>query len=89
MKEVTGSSSVLGFGDVPYTNGIPPSMCADISTLTRDTGFVPEVSFREGIQKIVNITYRGGGYKVALLKVSTVFIFSALPFGEDDNKNAA
>ena len=61
MKEVIGSSSVLGFGDVPY-NGVPPSMCADISSLTRDTGFVPEVSFREGIDRIIRITYGGGGY---------------------------
>ena len=89
MKEAAESSSVLGFGDVPYTDGIPPSMCADISDLTRDTGFVPEVSFMEGIQKIINITYRGGGYEVRLLKVSTAFILSALPFEGEENKNAA
>lgn len=61
MKELTGSKSELGFGEIPYENGIPNGMCADITSLTQDTGFVPSVSFREGIKNIVNFTYRGGG----------------------------
>ena len=52
MKQITGSNSELGFGEVPYINNIPPSMCADISKLTRDTGFKPEISFHDGIQAI-------------------------------------
>ena len=54
MKEALGSTSELGFGEVPYDNGVPPSMCADIETLTNDTGWRPEVSFRDGILKGVS-----------------------------------
>jgi nucleoside-diphosphate-sugar epimerase len=28
-------------------------LCADISNLTRDTGFVPEVDFEQGIENTV------------------------------------
>lgn len=45
---------VQGIGDIPYpASGKIRNLCADISNLTEDTGFVPQVSFREGISRTI------------------------------------
>ena len=45
---------VEGIGDIPYPeSGKIRNLCADISNLTEDTGFVPRVSFEEGIRRTV------------------------------------
>jgi UDP-glucose 4-epimerase len=44
----------IGFGDLAYQPGQIMHLCADISTLTRDTGFVPEVSFQDGIKRTID-----------------------------------
>lgn len=54
IKELLGSKSELGFGEIPYDNGVPPSMCANIESLTRDTGFTPKIKFEEGIRKMIS-----------------------------------
>ena len=41
-------------GAVPYGEKQVMYLCADISMLTRDTGFVPEISFEQGIEQTVN-----------------------------------
>lgn len=41
----------LGIGEKPYADKQLMYLCADISRLTQDTGFVPQVSFEEGIRK--------------------------------------
>jgi len=41
----------IGFGEVPYYDKQVMYLCADIEELTNDTGFVPEISFEEGIKK--------------------------------------
>lgn len=43
----------LGFGDVEYGDKQVMYLCADIERLTKDTGFVPEVTFDEGIKKTI------------------------------------
>ena len=43
----------IGFGEVDYYPGQVMYLCADISELTEDTGFVPEYSFEEGIKETV------------------------------------
>ncbi|MBE5953124.1 MAG: NAD(P)-dependent oxidoreductase [Lachnospiraceae bacterium] len=43
----------LGFGDVEYGPKQVMYLCADIERLTKDTGFVPEVTFDEGIKKTI------------------------------------
>jgi len=43
----------LGFGDVEYSPKQVMYLCADIERLTKDTGFVPEVTFEEGIKKTI------------------------------------
>lgn len=44
----------LKFGAVPYGEKQVMHLSADIDELTADTGFKPEVSFEEGIQKTIN-----------------------------------
>lgn len=43
----------LGFGEVPYSDKQVMHLCADISALRADTGFEPEVEFREGIRSTI------------------------------------
>ncbi len=49
----TGKEAVAGIGELPYREGQVMYLCADISELTRDTGFVPKITFDEGISKTV------------------------------------
>ena len=51
MAEACGVP-VTGIGDIPYPeNGKIRNLCADITNLTADTGFVPQVSFEDGIRR--------------------------------------
>lgn len=50
----TKASCGLGFGEKPYYPHQPMYLVADISELTKDTGWTPEVSFEEGIKKMIN-----------------------------------
>lgn len=45
----------LGIGEVEYANDRMPSSCIDLSAVTRDTGFVPKVSFDDGIKEVIDI----------------------------------
>ena len=48
----TNASCGLGFGEKLYYPHQPMYLVADISELTKDTGWVPKVSFEKGIQKM-------------------------------------
>ena len=43
----------LGIGDIPSMSDKVFSSCVSIRDLTRDTGFVPEVSFEDGISRTI------------------------------------
>ena len=43
----------LGLGERPYAENQVMCLCADITALTADTGFVPKVPFSEGIARTV------------------------------------
>lgn len=43
----------IGFGDIPYADKQVMHLCADISELQKDTGFVPEYSFESGIKETI------------------------------------
>jgi nucleoside-diphosphate-sugar epimerase len=43
----------LGLGDKEYPPGQPMRVCADIRTLSQDTGFMPEYSFEQGIRETI------------------------------------
>lgn len=53
IRDLIDPSLPLGIGDVPYQDGRIPSSCVDMTSLKADTGFVPRVSFEEGIQKVI------------------------------------
>lgn len=44
----------LVFGGKPYSKNQVMHLAADISDLKRDTGFEPQISFEEGISRIIN-----------------------------------
>ena len=43
----------IKFGEIPYSKNQVMYLCADISDLTKDTGFKPEISFEEGIKRTI------------------------------------
>lgn len=51
MAQITGTSISPGIGIRAYPPGAVMNLCADIRSLTEDTGFVPEYSFAEGIRE--------------------------------------
>lgn len=58
LAKKTKYARPLGLGRLPYAPKQVMHLCADISELTRDTGFVPEVSFEEGVREL--IAWRNG-----------------------------
>ena len=53
IRNAVNPDAELGLGEVPYAPKQVMYLCADISDLTRDTGFLPETSFEDGIRKTV------------------------------------
>ncbi len=52
MKKSAGGE--IRLGALPYNENQVMYLCADISTLTTDTGFVPEIGYEEGIKRTIN-----------------------------------
>ena len=52
IRDVTGCEALPRFGEKPFLPDQVHYLCADLSALTADVGFVPQVSFREGIRRI-------------------------------------
>ncbi len=53
LRDVIDPTLPLGFGEIPYGEKQVMHLEADISALCEDTGFMPETSFAEGIQKTI------------------------------------
>jgi len=53
IRDAVNPDASLGLGEVPYAPKQVMYLCADISSLREDTGFVPAVTFEEGIRKTV------------------------------------
>lgn len=53
IGEAVRPQAELGIGELPYAQNQVMYLCADIEELTKDTGFVPEYTFEEGIQETV------------------------------------
>lgn len=49
----------LGIGDIAYSPNQVMHLCADISNLVEDTGFYPEIDFREGIKRTISWVKEG------------------------------
>lgn len=52
MQKYAGGEIKLGA--LPYNENQVMYLCADISSLTADTGFVPQISYEEGIRRTIN-----------------------------------
>ena len=53
LRDAVNPSLDVGIGELPYTEKQVMYLCADISRLTADTGFVPKTEFVDGIRKTV------------------------------------
>ena len=53
IRDVINPNAELGFGEVPYSDKQVMYLCADISELTEDTDFTPQISFEEGIKRTI------------------------------------
>lgn len=54
IREAVNPEAEVGIGEMPYYENQVMYLCADISALTEATGFIPRVSFEEGIRKTVD-----------------------------------
>lgn len=54
IRDMIDPGLELGIGDKPDLSGKAFSSCVSIHELTKDTGFIPAVSFEEGIQRTIN-----------------------------------
>ncbi len=62
IRDVVNSGQEIGFGEIPYYDKQVMYLCADITSLTEDTGFVPQVDFEDGVRRTVD------WYKKEILK---------------------
>ena len=53
IRDTIDPDAQLGIGDLPYPQNAVMNLCADISRLTEDTGWVPVVRYEEGIKRII------------------------------------
>lgn len=53
IRDKIDPTAVLGLGDIPYAAGQVMYLCADVSELERDTGYVPSTPFEVGIEATI------------------------------------
>ena len=53
LRDTVDPSLPIGFGEIPYSPEQIMHLEADLTELTRDTGFVPRIPFDEGIRRTV------------------------------------
>ena len=53
VLEINPNAGRPCFGEIPYIDGQVMYLGADIRELTEDTGFMPEVSFADGIREVI------------------------------------
>lgn len=54
IAQCMNSENLIKLGSIPYTEKQVMYLCADISELTKDTGWKPKVRFEDGILKLIN-----------------------------------
>ncbi|MDC7290267.1 NAD(P)-dependent oxidoreductase [Blautia schinkii] len=72
IGNIVNPESTLGIGDIPYSDGTVMNLCADITELRKDTGWYPEISFEDGVKKIMHYMkekakYQNGGGQSKIL----------------------
>lgn len=53
INDMLSNKNDIGIGEVPYPPNCVMNLCADITNLTKDTGWKPTVCFEEGIKRIL------------------------------------
>lgn len=53
MRDIVAPGLILGFGEISYNEQNQMGMCADISSLERDTEWKPKTDFKSGIRQIL------------------------------------
>lgn len=53
IRDLIDPNLPLGIGEISYKNWRLPSSCVDLTALTRDTGFVPQIPFEIGIRGVI------------------------------------
>lgn len=53
IRDIINPDAELGIGEIPSYSDRAFSSCVSIFDLTKDTGFVPEVSFEEGLKRTI------------------------------------
>lgn len=53
IRDIIDPSLPLGIGEIPYKDARLPSSCVDMTSLKRDTGYIPEISFEMGIRGVI------------------------------------
>lgn len=53
IRDIINPDMELGIGDIPSYSDKAFSSCVSIYDLTKDTGFVPEIGFEEGIRRTI------------------------------------
>ena len=53
IKKIVNDKANINFGAIPYSEKQVMHLVADVSDLNNDLGFIPQVTFSEGIKKIV------------------------------------
>ena len=54
IHEIINKDIELGIGEILYDYDVLPSSCIDLTDIKKDTGFVPQIDFNEGIKKVIN-----------------------------------
>ena len=57
IGSIVAPEAELGIGELPYSARQVMYLCADITALTEDTGFVPNTAFEDGIKETVKWYY--------------------------------
>lgn len=53
LRDIVSPNMEIEFGEVPYSVNQIMYLCADISEIREDVGFIPQVSFEDGIKKTI------------------------------------
>lgn len=53
IRDIIDPMLPLGIGEIPYKGKCLPSACVDLTKLTLDTGFIPQIPFEIGIREVI------------------------------------
>lgn len=53
IRDMINPNLELGIGEVEYKDGVIPMSCVDLKAINEDTGYVPHISFDEGICRVI------------------------------------